>query len=195
MCHLNGMACCPPNPPPWPRPSTSPTTFTPASSAKPAAATSSTMTEGEEKSTAATSKPSGSMVPPSSDPHASLSDDDYLRKVEEAEAKVDEYEQRKFTAHQQIYTTISDTMLLKVKSLLAAANVWAALINEYEGKSEMYANVIRARLLNIKCAEGVNVRKHLNTLWNLCEQLSSMGAALPDQEFSATICGPAAHRG
>ena len=68
--------------------------------------------------------------------------DDYLRKVEEAEAKVDEYEQREFTARQQIYTTISDTMLLKVKNLLATTDVWAALVNEYEGKSEMYVNVI-----------------------------------------------------
>ncbi|PIL25727.1 hypothetical protein GSI_11477 [Ganoderma sinense ZZ0214-1] len=62
-----------------------------------------------------------------------------------------------------------------------------ALVNEYEGKSEMYANVIRARLLTTKCAEGANVREHLDTLCNLREQLSSMGAALPDQEFSATI--------
>ena len=187
MRHLNSTARRPPNPHPWPRPSTSPTTFALASSAKPAAAALSTTTKGEEKSAAAMSKPSGSMVPPSSDPHTSLSDDDYLRKVEEAEAKVDEYEQREFTARQQIYTTISDTMLLKVKNLPAAADVWAALVNEYEGKSEMYANVIRARLLNTKCAEGANVREHLDTLWNLREQLSSMGAALPDQEFSATI--------
>ncbi|TBU55226.1 hypothetical protein BD310DRAFT_884822, partial [Dichomitus squalens] len=55
----------------------------------------------------------------------------YLKKVEEAETKADEYDQREFAARQQIYSTISDTMLLKVKYLPDAASVWAAIVNEY----------------------------------------------------------------
>ncbi|PIL29731.1 transcription factor [Ganoderma sinense ZZ0214-1] len=148
----------PPNPPPWPRPSIATTSSASASSAKLAAAASSATTEGEDKSAAISQKPtaSGSKVQPLSDPYASLLDDDYFKKVEEAKAKADEYEQHEFTTRQQIYSTISDTMLIKVKSLPVAAQVWATLVNEYEGKSEMYANVIRARLLTTKCAEGAN---------------------------------------
>ncbi|RDX41534.1 hypothetical protein OH76DRAFT_1364460, partial [Lentinus brumalis] len=46
-----------------------------------------------------------------------LSDEEYLRKVEDAEAKVDEYDQREFATRQQIYSTISDSLLIKVKYL------------------------------------------------------------------------------
>ncbi|PIL25721.1 hypothetical protein GSI_11471 [Ganoderma sinense ZZ0214-1] len=135
MRHLNGTARRPPNPPPWPRPSIATTSSASASSAKPAAAASSATTEGEDKSAATSQKPtaSGSKVQPLSDPYVSLSDDDYFKKVEEAEAKADEYEQREFTTRQQIYSTISNTMLIKVKSLPVAAQVWAALGRYYNG--------------------------------------------------------------
>ncbi|PIL31778.1 transcription factor [Ganoderma sinense ZZ0214-1] len=158
MRHLNSTAHHPPNPPSWPRPSIATTSSASASSAKPAAAASSATTEGEDKSAATSQKPtaSGSKVQPLSNLYASLSDDNYFKKVEEAEAKANEYEQCEFMTHQQIYSTISDTMLIKVKSLPVATQVWAALVNEYEGKSEMYANVIHMRLLTTKCAEGAN---------------------------------------
>ncbi|PIL25828.1 transcription factor [Ganoderma sinense ZZ0214-1] len=154
----------------------------------PSASTSTTTsaTAGQQQSVSGTGTTTTTVVP-QSDPYANLSDEDYFKKVEDAEAKVDEFEQREFATRQQIYSTISDTMLIRVKNLPSAAMVWTALVTEYEGKSEMYSNVIRTRLLNTKCPEGGNLREHLDTLWHLREQLASMGATLPDQEFSATI--------
>ncbi|KAL7277987.1 hypothetical protein ACG7TL_007940 [Trametes sanguinea] len=58
--------------------------------------------------------------------YASLADEDYLAKVEAMGAKVNDYEQKEYTTHQQIYGTITDALLLKVKALLSAADIWAA---------------------------------------------------------------------
>ncbi len=51
-----------------------------------------------------------------------LLDEEYLRKVEDTEAKVDKYNQHKFVTCQQIYSTISDSLLIKVKYLPVKAN-------------------------------------------------------------------------
>ncbi|KAI0772862.1 hypothetical protein BD413DRAFT_453297, partial [Trametes elegans] len=71
------------------------------------------------------------------DPLASLSDDDYFAKIEAAETKIDDYEQKEFVTHQQIYRTITDSLLLKVKDLPSASAIWSAVMKEHEGKSEM----------------------------------------------------------
>ncbi|KAI0657470.1 hypothetical protein C8Q70DRAFT_919225, partial [Cubamyces menziesii] len=129
-------------------------------------------------------RPTPSSITP---PNPSLSDEEYLEKVESMEAKVDDYEQKEASTRQQIYGTICDALLLKVKSLETAAAVWEAVSKEHEGKSEMYANSVRTRLLNTRCTEGSNVREHLNTLLLLREELAAMGTPYPDTEFSAAI--------
>ncbi|KAH9856307.1 hypothetical protein C2E23DRAFT_722560, partial [Lenzites betulinus] len=57
--------------------------------------------------------------------------------VEAAEAKLDDYEQKEFATRQQIYGTITDSLLLKVKDLSTASAVWSAVMKEHKGKSEM----------------------------------------------------------
>ncbi|KAI0758557.1 hypothetical protein BD413DRAFT_460634, partial [Trametes elegans] len=84
--------------------------------------------------TARPAKPEPGFKP---DPLASLSDDDYFAKVEAAETKIDDYEQKEFATRQQIYGTITDSLLLKVKDLPSASAVWSAIMKEHEGKSEM----------------------------------------------------------
>ncbi|OJT06880.1 Retrovirus-related Pol polyprotein from transposon TNT 1-94, partial [Trametes pubescens] len=143
-------------------------------------------TESEALSTARgeAAKPEPGSKP---DPLASLSDDDYFAKVEAAETKIDEYEQKEFATCQQIYGTITDSLLLKVKDLLSASAVWSAVMKEHEGKSEMYASSVRTRLLNTRCSEGRDVREHFDTLVRLREELAGMGSPLPNAEFSAAI--------
>ncbi|KAL7284965.1 hypothetical protein ACG7TL_000054 [Trametes sanguinea] len=187
MRHLLGTARCPPSPPPWPRIHPhipTPPVQTSASSASrasgpTAAEVDSSVTQGTAAETAVGTMPAS--------PFASLSDDEYLAKVESMEEKLDDFNQKEFATRQQIYSTISDALLLKVKGLESASQVWAAVSKEHEGKSEMYSNSIRTRLLNTRCAEGGDVREHVNTLLLLREELAAMGTPYPDTEFSATI--------
>ncbi|TFK80043.1 hypothetical protein K466DRAFT_504564 [Polyporus arcularius HHB13444] len=57
-------------------------------------------------------------------------DKDYLKKVEEAEEKLNEFDRRKWLTRQQIYSTISDSLLLRVKYLPQAADAeWRQVHN------------------------------------------------------------------
>lgn len=179
MRHLIGTAHRPPSPPPWPRTKSEP-------------ATSTKQTPGPMTTSATPSTVRGKALQPESgskpDLLASLSDDDYFAKVEAAEAKLDDYEQKEFATRQQIYGTITaDSLLLKVKDLSTASAVWSAVIKEHEGKSEMYASSVRTRMLNTRCVEGGDVREHFDTLVCLREELAGMGSPLPNAEFSAAI--------
>ncbi|OBZ69824.1 Retrovirus-related Pol polyprotein from transposon TNT 1-94 [Grifola frondosa] len=181
MRHLLGTARHPPAPPPWPRPAATQAAVTATATPAPAAAT--TTTPAPTTGTTGASASVGGTSPALD----KLTDEEYLEKVEAAEQKVDEYLQKELATRQQIYGTISDALLLRVKKLTAAADVWTAVQHEYEGKSEMYSSSLRTRLQNTKCNENTNVRTHLDLLLKMREELSTMGAPIADLDFSAMI--------
>ncbi|RPD79444.1 hypothetical protein L226DRAFT_567554 [Lentinus tigrinus ALCF2SS1-7] len=131
MYHLVGTACRPPTPPPWPCPTPASPLSPPSPSAKPAAA-------GSVSAAAS----SGAV-----DPLAGLTDEEYLKKVEDAEDKANEFEQFKY--------------------LPDAASVWTAVTHKYKGKSEMYANSVQTKLLNLKCMDNKKIVEHLDTMVKL----------------------------
>ncbi|GBE86172.1 hypothetical protein SCP_0900490 [Sparassis crispa] len=178
--HLQGTARRPPDPPPLPMPS-------PAQ-----AATTASTTPAATASTAATSRTATTTAPvtttaPAGQTQPSMTPEEYLKIVEAAEQKLDEYTQKEFAARQQIYGTINDRLLLRVKKLVTVAEVWIAVQNEYESKSEMYSGALRTRLQNTKCEEGADARAHLDTLAKMREELASMGAPISDADFTAHV--------
>ncbi|GBE83911.1 Retrovirus-related Pol polyprotein from transposon TNT 1-94 [Sparassis crispa] len=170
MRHLEGTARQPPDPLPYPQtaPSTAAVTVPSATAATTGTSATAAMT------TTAPTQPA-------------LTPEEYLAKVEAAESKLDDFLQKEFAAWQQIYGTINDALLLRVKKLPTGADVWGAIQKEYEGKSEMYSGAVRTRLQNMKCDEGANIRTHLDQMLKFREELSSMGAAMADADFSACI--------
>ncbi|GBE85505.1 hypothetical protein SCP_0800220 [Sparassis crispa] len=178
--HLQGTARRPPNPPPFPMPSPAQAAMT--ASTTPATAASTTATTGTGTTTT-----SATTTPAARQAQSSMTPEEYLKTVEAAEQKLDEYVQKEYAARQQIYGTISDQLLLRVKKLGTAADVWLAVQNEYESKSDMYSGALRTRLQNTKCEEGADVRAHLDTLAKMREELASMGAPISDADFSAHV--------
>ncbi|GBE88951.1 Retrovirus-related Pol polyprotein from transposon TNT 1-94 [Sparassis crispa] len=178
--HLQGTARRPPNPPPFPMPSPAQAAMT--ASMTPATAVSTTATTGTGTTTT-----SATTTPAARQAQSSMTPEEYLKTVEAAEQKLDEYVQKEYAARQQIYGTISDQLLLRVKKLGTAVDVWLAVQNEYESKSDMYSGALRTRLQNTKCEEGADVRAHLDTLAKMREELASMGAPISDADFSAHV--------
>lgn len=58
--------------------------------------------------------------------------------VEEHEDKLNDYLQKEAIVKNQIYSTISDQMLIRVQSLKTAGDIWAEIVKTYEIKSVMH---------------------------------------------------------
>ena len=59
--------------------------------------------------------------------------------IEEAEKKLDEYEQWECVVKQTLYGSISDRRLIKIKNLTTAGEAWKKLCSLHEDKYEIVA--------------------------------------------------------
>jgi len=71
---------------------------------------------------------------------------------------------------QQIFSTITDRLLLRVQKLDEASKIWAEICTIHEGKSEL-------------------VQIDFSELFRLRESLAGMGAVIDDKDFYAIILG------
>ncbi len=67
--------------------------------------------------------------------------------VEDLDDKIDEYHQKDSLVKQQIFSTISDQLLLRVQSLGSASKIWDEVCKIHEGKTELVQIDLRRRLL------------------------------------------------
>ena len=118
---------------------------------------------------------------------AALTPEEYDKKVEEIEDKIDAYEKAEAIARQLIYSTITDALLLQVQNMATTAAIWAEVEREHQDKSEMYSSSLRTRLGQAKCEDGADVRAHLDLLSKMRAELASMGAPVADADFKAII--------
>src|SRR6267154_1598612 len=107
--------------------------------------------------------------------------------IEEAEKKLDEYEQKECAVKQTLYGSISDRRLIEIKNLGTAAEAWAKLCALHENKSEIVAVDKRGQLQSLRMQDGADIRKHLAQLEHLREELSGLGAPVNDSDFSAMM--------
>ncbi|KAA1476188.1 hypothetical protein DENSPDRAFT_752352, partial [Dentipellis sp. KUC8613] len=109
-------------------------------------------------------------------------------KYEEDSLLWDEYQKRESMILAQLYATIPDSLLIKIKNL-PTAQAWAELCNEFESQSDLYKIDIRCKMMELCCAEGGDVRAHIDTLIAFQDQLSGLGSPLPDSDYAAVIMG------
>ena len=101
--------------------------------------------------------------------------------------KVDEYNQREAAIKQQIYSTIPDSILNRIKEKTTAKEVWMALCDLAEKRGKMVEIDVRRRIHDTRCIEGGDICAHLDSLLSLQNQLTGMGCALSDDDFVAII--------
>jgi hypothetical protein len=81
--------------------------------------------------------------------------------IEEAEKKLDEYEQKECAVKQTLYGSISDRWLIEIKNLGTAAEAWTKLCALHENKSKIVAVDKCGQLQNLRMQDGANIQKHL----------------------------------
>jgi hypothetical protein len=111
------------------------------------------------------------------------------KEIEERDKKIDEYDQKNSLVKQQVFSTITDRLLLRVQKLESASEVWAEICQIHEDKTELVQIDLRRRLHETRCDEGGDVKAHFAEMLRLRESLAGMGAGILDPDFHAMILG------
>ena len=82
-----------------------------------------------------------------------------------------------------------DSILIEVRNLDTAKEVWDAVCAKHEAKALTVKVDMRRRMYKMKCEDDSNVRTHLESLMKMHEQLASMNAALTDDDLVTIILG------
>ena len=109
--------------------------------------------------------------------------------IDDQNDKIDEFYQKDSLVKQQIFSTISDRVLLLVQKLDGAYAIWAEICRIHEGKTELVQIDLRRRLQEMRCEEGGDIKAHFSEQLRLRESLAGMGAAILDRDFYAIILG------
>ncbi|TFY73928.1 hypothetical protein EWM64_g10085 [Hericium alpestre] len=95
-----------------------------------------------------------------------------LDAFEKALEKLEEWEQKQYIVKQQIFSTITDSLLLHVQALNHAHKVWNTMCREFEAKTMMVQIDLRRRLQDTQCDDGTDIRTHFDGLLHMKEELS-----------------------
>jgi transposase InsO family protein len=125
--------------------------------------------------------------PPPTFPSGHVHTADEKAKIEAALVKIDEYEAKEEEARAIILSTISEDLHVKVISALTTKEMWDAVCEEHEGKTEIFQMDMRRRLQNSRCDEHEDVSSHLSKLGKMRQDLASTGAPLTDADYCSII--------
>ena len=102
---------------------------------------------------------------------------------------MDNYEQREAIIKQQLFATVSNSLVIELSSLTLtkASEVWNAILARYQGKSEIFKMNIHQQLTNLKCQGEDNIRAYLAEATHLKETLAGMGHIIVPTEYNAII--------
>jgi hypothetical protein len=108
--------------------------------------------------------------------------------IEAKERKLDEFDQKEYTARHIILTSVSPRLATLVKSK-TAKQMWDIVKADATSKSKMHQIATKQKLTDSQCDEEADVKEHLTTMVRVRDELESMGAPVADEEFLSLIIG------
>jgi hypothetical protein len=84
--------------------------------------------------------------------------------IEEAEKKLDVYEQCKCAVKQALYGSIFDCRLLKIKNLTTAAEAWKKLCSLHKDKFEIVAVDRCTHFQSLQMLDGGDIHTHMGKM-------------------------------
>jgi hypothetical protein len=109
--------------------------------------------------------------------------------IEDLNKKIDEFHQKNSLVKQQVFSTISDQLLLCVQKLEGANEVWTEICQIHEGKMQLVQIDLQRHMQETRCEEGGDVKVHFAELLRLRESPTSMGVVINDIDFHTIILG------
>jgi hypothetical protein len=101
--------------------------------------------------------------------------------------KLDEFYQKDSLVKQQVFSTITDRLLLHVQKLEVASQIWNEICDIHKDKTKLVQIDLRHWLQETRCEENGDVRTHFSKMLRLCKSLAGMGTAIEDRDFYAMI--------
>jgi hypothetical protein len=108
--------------------------------------------------------------------------------IETKEKKLDEFDQKEYTARHIILTSVSPRLATQLKAK-TAKEMWNTVKSDATTKSKMHQVATKRRLTEARCAEEADVKDHLTMMVRVRDELESMGASVGDDEFLTHIIG------
>jgi len=87
--------------------------------------------------------------------------------IEENRVLLNAFAQKEALAIQQLYATILSSVFIQVQSKDTVAQIWDAICEIYEAKSDLVQADLRSCLQSMKCGEKDNIHTHLTTMMTL----------------------------
>jgi len=109
--------------------------------------------------------------------------------IDELDKKIDKYQQKNTLVKQQVFSMITDWLLLRMQNLGTVSLIWAEICQIHKGKTELVQIYMRRCMQETHCDEGADVRAHFSELLKLHESLAGMGISIVDTDFHAIILG------
>lgn len=109
--------------------------------------------------------------------------------IEALDKKIDKYYQKDSLIRQQIFSTITDCLLLCIQKLESASSIWSEICDIHEGKTELIQIDLRQCLQETQCEENGDVKAHFSEMLRLRESLAGMGTSIEDRDFYAILIG------
>ena len=102
---------------------------------------------------------------------------------------ISQYSQEQAIVFQQMASTISDSLYLKIKGKLTVKEAWKVLKADFKRWSRMITIELWKKLQDTCCIENRNICTHFNNIRTLQEELASLGIILSELDFSAIVLG------
>ena len=90
---------------------------------------------------------------------------------------------------QQIASTISDSLYLKIKRKGTVCEAWKSLKKDFESRSKMFVIDLRRRLQEQRCDDNGNVRAHFDTMATMREDLAALREDISEEDFATILIG------
>jgi len=114
---------------------------------------------------------------------------DEEKEIKEWKVELKEWKQGEAVVKQQIATTISDSLFMKILGKGTVLKIWESLKGDFQNKSQMVSVDLRRRIQQERCAKKGDVRMHFSKLRTMTEDLAAMCHPLSDDEYYAITLG------
>jgi gag-polypeptide of LTR copia-type len=84
--------------------------------------------------------------------------------LEQKESKIIEFEKREYLAHHILVSTTSTCLVMKIKALLTAKEMWNTIKDDATSKSTLYLLDAEDQLSSMKLMDNDDPKTHLNEL-------------------------------
>jgi hypothetical protein len=108
--------------------------------------------------------------------------------IEAKERKMEEYDQKEFTARHIILTSVPPRLSSMIKSK-NAKDMWDKVKKDATMQTKIFQSDTRCHLQDMRCDESGDMKTHLTGMVQLCDELVRMGSSILDEEFLGFILG------